>query len=62
MTPKRDRKDRIQKIAEEMARSSHNCEFHELSQEHKDQVWTAAEIEDEERQMDKADNLRKEVK
>jgi hypothetical protein len=44
-----------------MALETHSCEFSELSQEHQDQVWKAAEVEYEERQMDKADNLRKET-
>jgi len=43
-----------------MALETHGCEFYELSQEHQDQVWTAAEIDYEEREMEKADRIRKE--
>jgi hypothetical protein len=55
-----DKKYEIHLIAEKIAEEEYQCEFYELSKGQQDKVWTKAEVEFEEKLMDRADNIRKE--
>ena len=54
-----DKKYEIQKIAEGIAYREHGLSFYDLSEETQDIVFGKAEVEFEERMMEKADQLRK---